>query len=212
MDDILDTRYENQKMSINENEAHIGDDINLLSKDPALRNIRVAVGWDSKAFGGLDVDVDISLFLLGRDGITREDEDFVFYNNMETCNGGVKHEGDNRTGAGDGDDESMLFELNNIPFDVVRIVFVYSIYRGRELEQNLSLVKNSYIRLLNADMDHELVRFNLDEHFANITDTGAVVGSLNREGPKWHFTPLMETSPEGLADIATQYGITIIRQ
>lgn len=212
MSDIFDTRFENTKMAINENDVHLGDDINLLKKDPALRNIRVAVGWDSKAFGSLNVDVDISLFLLNNQEMTREDEDFVFYNNMETCNGAVKHEGDNRTGAGDGDDETMLFELTKIPFDVTRIVFVYSIYKGRELQQDLSLVKNSYIRLLNADNDHELIRFDLDEHFKTIHDTGAIVGSINREGPKWHFTPRMDAFPDGLADIATQYGITIIRQ
>ena len=158
--DILDTRFEGRKMDINENEVTLGDDVNLLSLDPALRNIRVAVGWDKKAFGDRDVDVDISLFLLDRNNMTRNDEDFVFYNNLETCEGAVKHEGDNRIGAGDGDDETMLFSLQNIPFDVMRIIFVYSIYRGREREQPLSMVKNSYIRLINSDNDHELLRFH----------------------------------------------------
>lgn len=212
MTDILDTRFEGKDVKINDNAVQLGDDINLLQKDPALKKISVAVGWDSKAFGGQDVDVDISLFLLDRDNMTRENQDFVFYNNMEAYNGAVKHEGDNRTGAGDGDDETMLFDLHGIPFDVMRIVFVYSIYRGKEKDQNLGLVKNSYIRLSNAENDHELVRFNLDEHFKDVEDTAAIVGSINREGPKWHFTPLRELYKGGLAEIATTFGMNIIRQ
>lgn len=210
--DILDTRFEGQDVKINENTVQLGEDINLLNKEPTLKTIRVAVGWDSKAFGGQDVDVDISLFLLDHKNMTRENEDFVFYNNLEAYHGAVKHEGDNRTGAGDGDDETMLFNLHGIPFDVMRIVFVYSIYRGKERDQNLSLVKNSYIRLINADNDHELVRFNLDEHFEGLQETASIVGSINREGPKWHFTPLKEPCAGGLAEIATNYGMNIIRQ
>tara|TARA_Y100000590_G_scaffold452997_1_gene597217 strand:- start:44768 stop:45406 length:639 start_codon:yes stop_codon:yes gene_type:complete len=212
MTDILDTRFEGREMKINQNNVYLGDDINLIAKEPALKQISVAVGWDSKAFGGMDVDVDISLFLLDRDDMTRENQDFVFYNNMEAYNGAVKHEGDNRTGAGDGDDETMLFDLHGIPFDVTRIVFVYSIYRGKERDQNLGLVKNSYIRLKNAETDHEIVRFNLDEHFKDTEETAAIVGSINREGPKWHFTPRIEKFTGGLAEIATNFGCTIIRQ
>ncbi len=212
MNDILDTRFEGQNYEINKNAVELGEDINLMTKDPTLRKVTVAVGWDAKEFGGKEVDVDISLFLLDRDNMTRDNQDFVFYNNMEAYDGAVKHEGDNRIGAGDGDDETMLFDLQGIPFDVMRIVFVYSIYRGKELSQDLSMVKNSYIRLLNSETDGEILRFNLDAHFSSLDGTAAIVGSINREGPKWHFTPLLEHTPNNLADIATQFGMNIIRQ
>lgn len=212
MTDILDTRFDGNDYEINKNACTLGDDINLLQKDPALRKITAAVGWDSKAFGGQDVDVDISLFLVDSNKMTRDNQDFVFYNNMTAYDGAVTHEGDNRTGAGDGDDETMQFDLRGIPFDVQHIVFVYSIYRGKEKEQNLSLVKNSYLRLDNAETGHELVRFDLDEHFAELQDTAAIVGSINREGPKWHFTPLKETFAGGLTEVATNFGMNIIRQ
>lgn len=212
MTDILDTRFENQKIDLDKNITKLGDDVNLLEKDPTLRKMKVAVGWNSKAFGGLEVDVDISIFLLNHEKQTPEDQDFIFYNNLEAHEGAVQHIGDNRTGAGDGDDEEMIFDLHGLPFNIQHIAFVYSIYRGREKEQTLGLIKNSYIRLINPETGQELVRFELDEHFQHRSETAALVGMVNREGPKWHFTPQIEYHAGGLEEIATQYGIVVIRQ
>lgn len=194
------------------NRVAVGDDINIIQMDPTLKDIKIAVGWDSNAFGSDIVDVDISLFLLDHKNMTRVNEDFVFYNNTSTLDGAVQHAGDNRTGAGQGDDETILIDLHGIPFDVSRIVFVYSIYKGAERDQGLGLIRESYIRLINSSNEHEMLRFDLDEHFDKSPSSAAIVGSLNREGPKWHFTPLMDVVPGGLAEIATQYGMTVIQQ
>lgn len=212
MSDILDTRFENQDVNINQNNVNVGDDINLFEMDPALKKIMIGVGWDSNAFDSDPVDIDISLFLLNMDGQTRVNEDFVFYNNPETMEGAIRHEGDNRTGAGDGDDETILIDLHGVTFDIHRILFVYSIYRGEEKDQGLGKIRNAYIRIVNTENDHELLRFELDDHFLNKEETGAIVGSLNREGPKWHFTPLMQLEQKGLAKIATDHGMNIIQQ
>ena len=210
--DIFDTRFEGKDVELTSNRVNLDDDIILSDKDPALQNLTVAVGWDSKAFGGQAVDVDISLFLLDKDDMTRKNEDFVFYNQMDTEEGAIKHEGDNRIGAGEGDDETILIDLHGIPYDIFRIIFVYSIYKGAERDQGLGLVKNSYIRIINNNDEHELVRFDLDEHFERNDQSAAIVGSLNRQGPKWHFTPVVEFAEGGLGEIATRYGMNIISQ
>ncbi len=212
MNDILDTSHEGREINLDGIKAQLGDDINLLEIEPTLKKLMVAVGWDSNAFSSDAVDIDVSVFLLDHKDQTRENTDFVFYNNPLALDGAIKHAGDNRTGAGDGDDESVHLDLHHIPFDVVKIVFALSIYRGEEKEQGLGLIRNSYIRLVNMDDDNELLRFELDDHFHNLEETGVVVGSVNREGPKWHFTPLRELHQKGLAPIATQYGLNIIRQ
>jgi len=212
MNDILDTRFEGKEVELKSNRVDVGDDINLLAADPALKDLVIAVGWDNKGFGSNPVDVDVSLFLLNNQDQTRENEDFVYYNNMSACDGAVRHEGDNRTGAGGGDDETILLDLHGIPFDIARIVFVYSIYKGPEKEHSLSMVKNAYIRIINASNDHEILRFELDEYFSGVNDAAAIVGSINREGPKWHFTPLMDFEASGLGAIATKYGMNIISQ
>lgn len=212
MTDILDTRFDNKNFTLPDNLMKLGDDVNLTEKDPLLTTLIIAVGWDNKGFGGHTVDVDLSLFLLDRSGVTLEDQDFVFYNNPNAHNGAIQHEGDNKIGAGDGDNETVKIMLKDLPFDIMQIACVYSIYRGPEKNQQLGLIKNGYIRLLNGHNNQEYLRFPLDLHFKDSQATAAIVGSLNREGPKWHFTARMETNPGNLADIATTYGLEIIRQ
>ena len=210
MDDILDTRFEGQEVEVDENKIALGDDVNLTAKDPSMHNIIIGMGWDSNAFDSEALDLDLSLFLLGKDGKTRVDEDFVFYNNPETLDGAVKHKGDSRTGAGEGDDESIIIDLQAVPFDVVQMVFAVSIYRGQEKELGLGMVSNAYIRVVNADTLHEMLRFDLDEHFKEKMESGACIGTINREGPKWHFVPMIELESAGLAPIGTRYGLDIV--
>src|SRR5690349_11201078 len=104
MVDILDTRFEGKEIELSDGRVSLGDDINLTAKDPSLNKLVIGVGWDLNAFNADALDLDFSLFMLNKDGVTRADEDFVFYNQPVCLDGGIKHGGDSRTGAGDGDD------------------------------------------------------------------------------------------------------------
>jgi len=211
-DDIFDTRFEDKDVELKDHRISVGDDINLMSKDPTLKNITVGVGWDLSAFDADAVDLDVSLVMLNKDEMTRENGDFVYYNNLEAYEGGIVHNGDSRTGAGDGDDESLSIMLEKVPFDILKILFVLSIYKGYEKEQNMGMVRNAYIRVVNSETQHEILRFELDNILKDKTESGLVVASLNREGPKWHFVPVCEFVPGGLGDIATRYGMIIGQQ
>lgn len=212
MTDILDTRFEGKAIELSENKVSLGDDVNILAKDPALHKIKIGVGWDMNAFDADAPDLDLSLFLIGRDGMTRIDEDFIFYNQTEGCEGKIKHGGDNRTGAGDGDDEIVLIDLHGVPFDVFSIVFTLSIYKGDEKRQELGMIRNVYMRIMNSDNNLEILRYNLEEHFRDKIENAAIVAYLNREGPKWHFKPAAEFIEGGLGAIAKRYGIIITQQ
>lgn len=209
MGDILDTTFEGKEVEIDGNRVQIGDDINLTQIDPTLRNILVGVGWDLNAFDADALDVDVSLFMVNKDNVTRIDEDFVYYNNMEALEGAVKHNGDSRTGAGDGDDESISIDLQGVPFDITNLLFVLSIYRADEKEQSMGMVRNVYIRIVNQDTGHEILRFELDNEFKDKLEAGVLVGSINREGPKWHFTPKAEFEQGGLVVMAERYGLIV---
>ena len=100
-----------------QNKIKTGEEVNLTFKDPTINEILVGVGWDLKKFDSKPLDLDVSMFLLNNQDKTRIDEDFVFYNNVIGSDGAVKHMGDSRTGAGDGDDEIMMINLNELPFD-----------------------------------------------------------------------------------------------
>ena len=210
MSDIFDTRFENTKIEVGDNKATLGDDINISALDPTLKNVLVGVGWDLNAFDADALDLDISLFMLDRNHMTRMDEDFVFYNQPEAFDGGVKHNGDSRTGAGDGDDESIAINLEAVPYDIFHLYFALTIYKGYEKKQSLSQVRNAYIRIVNTDTGHEIMRYDIDEDLQDKEETAAVIiAALNREGPKWHFKPMNEVAPGGLGELAKRYDLII---
>lgn len=208
-DDIFDTRFEGKDVELEDRTIEPGEDVNLMKLDPTLKDISIGTGWDVNTFDADAMDLDVSLFLLNKDQKTRMDSDFIFYNQPETLDGGIKHGGDSRSGAGDGDDETISIDLQSIPFDVLQIPIVLSIYKGFEKEQTLDSVRNAYVRIVNAGNSFELLRFNLNEVFQDKTETGAIIGWLNREGAKWHFKADIEYIPGGLGEIARRYDLII---
>ena len=187
----------------------VGDNLDLLSTDPTLHKIAIGAGWDMSNFNADNMDLDLSLIMLDRNDMTRTNEDFTFYNNTEAFEGAVKHHGDSRTGAGDGDDEFISVDLRAISFDIVKILIIVTIYKGFEKRQNLDMVKNAYVRIVNEDNNYEICRVKLDETIKDKEDTGIIAAVLEREGPKWNFIPLDETIPGGLAEIARKHGMII---
>ncbi len=208
-DDLFDTRFEDKDVEIDGNFIHLGSDINLTSADPTLKKIYVGAGWDVNAFNADALDLDVSLFLLNKQNLTRHDGDFVFYNQPTHPENCVKHNGDSRTGAGDGDDENITIDLPALSFEILKILIVITVYKGYEKEQNLGMVRNAYIRIGNAETRQELCRYVLDRALDDQTATGIIAGELTREGPKWHFKPQAEFVEGGMRELATRYGMII---
>lgn len=187
-----------------------GEQVNLTRLDPTLQKITIGVGWDVIGFDSEAPDLDASIFLLDKTGKTRADEDFIFYNNLKSVNGEVEHLGDNRTGAGDGDDEIISVDLMALPFDVINLNFVISIYDAGVREHTFKNVRNCFLRISNPDTGIELMRFNLDKEFEeNPKATAVLVGSLLREGPNWFFDGIGQLEAGGLPKLATDYGIIV---
>jgi len=206
--DIFDTRFENKDVEV-DNFVSLGDEVNINAKDGTLKRIMIGAGWDANAFNADVVDLDISVFMLDKSNMTRVDEDFVFYNQREAVNGGIRHHGDSRTGAGDGDDETISVYLESVPFDVMHLMIVLSVYKGYEKEQSISMVRNTYVRIVNEENGYEIVRYKMDDDMKERSETGVIAAALNREGPKWHFKPVAEFYPGGLGEIAKKYGLII---
>lgn len=190
------------------NLVHRGDYVDLLKTVPTLREMYVGAGWELKNIGDEKIDVDLSCFLIDKTGQTREDGDFVFYNNESTLDGAVKHLGDSRTGDGRGDDEVIFFDLNGIPFDVIRIPLVLSIYDERIRGWNFGMLQDVYLRLVNREDNDEILRIVIDaEEFKN--NTAVFVATVVREGPKWFLEVPLQNVEGGLAAVAKQYGIIV---
>lgn len=206
--DATNTAAEATPFMTDENLVHRGDYVNIRENIPQLQQITVGIGWDQKMFEENPPDVDFSCFLLNKADQTRDNDDFVFYNNEKACDGAVRHAGDSRTGAGDGDDESISIDLNGIPFDIIKIAFSITIYDAAEREQRFEQVRNLYLRIFDAKEGNEILRYRLNEEDFK-DDIGIKVGELIREGPAWYFSALGESIPGGLGTIATKYGMVI---
>ncbi|MDU4092965.1 MAG: TerD family protein, partial [Pantoea sp.] len=122
-----------------------GGNVSLAKVDPSLKNVKIGLGWDTRSTDGQDFDLDASAFLLTDAGKVRGDNDFIFYNNLKSSDGSVTHTGDNRTGEGEGDDESLVVELDRVPQDVTKIVFVVTIHDAAARRQSFGQVANAFI-------------------------------------------------------------------
>ncbi|MDU1847273.1 MAG: TerD family protein [Niallia nealsonii] len=189
-----------------------GQKVDLTKGNPGLSKVIIGLGWDvNKYDGGNDFDLDASVFLLGENGKVTTDADFVFYNNPTGGNGAIVHSGDNRTGAGDGDDEQIIVDLKGIPANIQRVAFTITIHDGENRNQNFGQVSNSYVRILNEESNEEsneeLIRYDLGEDFS--IETALVVGELYRHNNEWKFSAIGSGYQGGLATLATDFGLQI---
>lgn len=185
-----------------------GQKVDLTKNNPGLKNVLVGLGWDINRFdSGSDFDLDASAFLVQENGKVSGDQDFIFYSNLEHPSGAVVHLGDNRTGAGDGDDEQITVDLSKVPENVARIAFTVTIYDAESRRQNFGQVANAFIRLVNADTDEEIVRYDLGEDFS--IETAMVVGELYRHNGEWKFNAIGSGFHGGLAALCGHYGIEV---
>ncbi len=185
-----------------------GQKVDLTKKNPSLKNIMVGLGWDVNEFdSGADFDLDAAAFMLGANGKCPTEKEFVFYGNLEHASGAVKHMGDNLTGEGDGDDEQIEVSLAKIPSNVERIAFTVTIYDAEPRRQNFGQVSNSFIRIVDADTDSELIRYDLGEDFS--IETAVVVGELYKHNGEWKFNAIGSGFQGGLAALCGHYGIEV---
>ena len=139
--------------------AEQGWNVSLTKAAPGLKAIHVGLGWDARVTDGAQFDLDASVFLVGSSGRVRSDADFVFYNNLSGAGGAVQHQGDNRTGEGDGDDEAVKIDLSSMPSDINRIVFGVSIDDADARRQSFGQVSNASIRVVNEADGVEIARY-----------------------------------------------------
>ena len=138
-----------------------GGNVSLTKEAPGLTAVTVGLGWDVRSTTGTDFDLDASAILVDANGKVTADKDFVFFNNLESSDGSVKHLGDNLTGEGEGDDEQVNVDLSKVPANVDKIVFPVSIYDAESRSQSFGQVRNAFIRIVNQAGGTELARYDL---------------------------------------------------
>lgn len=185
----------------------------------SLNNVIIGLGWDEaelpatgKIFFGrvdhYDFDCDAMAFLLDEYGRISAKRDIVFYNNLNHYSQCVHHKGDNLTGGGDGDDEQILVALNRLPNEYQRIVIVVSIYKADERNQHFGMINNAFVRIVNADTNRELCRFNLTDNYGGMKSL--IFGELYRNNGEWKFNAIGQgLNVWSVSRIAERYGLPI---
>jgi tellurium resistance protein TerD len=184
-----------------------GGNVSLTKEAPGLTSVLVGLGWDVRTTTGADYDLDASAIMLNATGKVISDQHFVFFNNLTSPDGTVEHTGDNLTGEGEGDDEIIKVNLSAMSPEVERVVFPVSIYDADARRQSFGQVANAYIRVVNADNDAELTRFDLTEDAS--TETAMVFGELYRRAAEWKFRAVGQGYASGLRGIALDYGVNV---
>ncbi|HWS39760.1 MAG TPA: TerD family protein [Arenimonas sp.] len=184
-----------------------GGNLSLTRSAPNLKRILIGLGWDARETTGDDFDLDASVFMLRENGKVSSDQDFIFYNHLKSSCGSVEHTGDNLTGEGDGDDESVKVNLEKISHSVHRIVISVTIHDASSRRQNFGMVRDAYIRIANLDNDIEIARFDLSEDYS--TETAMVFGEIYRHGVEWKFKAVGQGFSGGLEPMAQSFGVNI---
>ena len=190
-----------------------GQKVDLTKGNAGLKKIVIGLGWDvNKYDGGTDFDLDAAAFLLGENGKTASDADFVFYGNLKHASGSVEHMGDNLTGEGEGDDEVLLIDFSKVPADIDKIAITVTIYDAPERHQNFGQVSNAYVRVArqaNAEdmKGTEVLKFDLGEEFS--VETALVICELYRHGSEWKFNAVGAGYQGGLKALCQSFGVNV---
>lgn len=169
-----------------------------------LPKFTIGLGWDTNdSSTGTDFDLDASVFILGENRKLIADEYFVFYNNLESPDGSVVHTGDNLTGEGDGDDESIRIDLTLIEPKATELIVVVTIHKAEERKQNFGQVRNSFIRIFNTDTQEEILKYELEEDFS--IETAVEFGRIYKKNGQWKFEAIGVGQKGGLQEYLNKY-------
>jgi uncharacterized protein YjbI with pentapeptide repeats/stress response protein SCP2 len=179
-----------------------GERFNLSQEVPNFNKLAIALGWQVSQTAQ-NCDIDASVFMLATDGRIPDEKYFVFYNNLTSPDGAVRHSGDSRNGQIEGDDETVYVDLSKINSAIQEIVFVVTLHEVQEKNQSFSQVANAFIRLYNSETESELVRYNLNQIFSE--ETALEFGRLYQKNGEWRFQAVGQGYNAGLQSFVDKY-------
>jgi tellurium resistance protein TerD len=183
-----------------------GQKISLEKVAPGLKEIFIGLGWDiNRTDTGGDFDIDASVFLLGSNEKIISDQHFIFYNNRTSPDPdkSIEQRGDNRTGAGEGDDEIIDVNLKAVPADIAKIAIAVTIHEADKRKQNFGQVENAFVRVVNCENEEEIIRYDLTEDFS--IETAIIMAELYRKDGEWRMNAVGAGYGGGLPALLERY-------
>lgn len=185
-----------------------GQKIDLTKGNAGLSSLLVGLGWDPVKQGFFkrtpNIDCDASVLMLNESGKLERREDVIYFGNLASACGSVRHTGDNLTGEGDGDDEQILVNLAQIPSRIHKLLFVVNIYQAVQKRQDFGMIQNAFIRVVDHTKNSELAHFNLTEDYAGMR--ALIPGEIYRHQGEWKFNAIGQaTKDPSLNEIVNRY-------
>lgn len=177
-----------------------GERVDLTKTNPNLEIASVGLGWDVNRGSGAAFDLDAFAMIL-KGGKLTSTSDVVYFGNKQAS--GVEHSGDNLTGQGDGDDETIKVTLANLPADATDVLFAVNIYQASERRQNFGMVSNAFIRIYNGATSEEILKYDLSEDSSSFN--AYVLGKLYKKDGEWKFQAIGEGKNGDINEIAQQF-------
>ena len=201
-----------------------------------LSSVTIGLGWDvkpthsggflGKIFGGgaeAEYDLDAVAFLLDKNGkvanmgrtkhesdgrnINLFESDVIYFNSMRHPSGNIWLTGDNRTGAGDGDDEQIIVKLDALDSKFDKIIFLVTIYQGKKNNQHFGMVDNAFIRAVDS-RGHEIVKFSLSGDSTYNGMCSMTFAEVYRKDGSWKFRAIGDPSQtDSFVDLLSKYTV-----
>lgn len=191
--------------------AEKGQKINLDKKvEGGVKTLSVGCGWDP-VDNGEDFDADLSAAFLTANGKVESKENFLYWGSKSNSAGKLAagdyahHTGDNLTGEGEGDDETIEVDLTKVPDNITKIEFHVAIYKAESRNQTFGMVSNAYVRTLDKASGEALTRFDLD--FDASTATAIKFCTLHKRNGEWIFGADNVPVEGGLKAISSSIGL-----
>jgi len=180
-----------------------GERINLSKEAPSLKQAGIGLGWDVNKGWTKAFDLDASIIVLGSNGKLFSQKHIIYYGNLTSPDGALKHQGDNLTGQGEGDDETIEINLQLLEPAISELLIVVNIYDADKRKQNFGMVSNSFVRIYDKITRVEILRYKLQEAFSN--ETCIEFGRLYKKDKEWRFHAVGNGYHSSLKDLITKY-------
>ena len=180
-----------------------GQRLDLTKGNPGLKTLKVGLGWDVNEVSGVSFDLDAFCFGIDSTGKLTDMANVCYFNQLSILNGAVSHSGDNLTGAGSGDDETIVVNLSAIPQTIDKLIIAVNIYDASNKRQNFGMVRNAFCRCYDAETGSEILKYDLGEEYSVFE--GVVFGELYRNNGEWKFAAISNGFNGDLNDLLTKY-------
>lgn len=169
-----------------------GGNINLAKEASGVKVFRIGLAWDANTSGGADFDLDAAAIAAKADGKAVNGDAMCFYRNLNLFDGAIVHSGDERTGASEGDDETITVNLEKLPAEVEKVIVLVNIHDAKNRNQNFGMVKNAKCTLYSGAEGNEVVaKYDLEEDAS--MSRCLVFCELYKKDGDWKFKAINES-------------------